>query len=111
MVKKVSIAILFVAVVLGAAFVLKPQEQRIAFIDMQRALATPAKLIAKTSLHKEVQQRILKRYASELSSVIKAYGKEKNLTIVSGILLTNQGGLDITDAIVAITLKKVRENA
>ena len=56
-------------------------------------------------------EKILKEYATNLSVVIKSYAKEKKLTVISGNLLTNYGGQDITDLIVTKTLKKVREDA
>lgn len=108
--KILALSIAVMIIVLGW-LVLMPQKSTVAFIDLQRALSRPATMLSKTSLDKEVQKKILKQYASRLSSVIHDYGKKNNLTIVSSQLLTNNGGQDITDQIVAITLKKVREDA
>ncbi len=108
--KILALSIAVMIIVIGW-LVLIPHKTNVAFIDLQRALSRPASMLSKTSLEKKTQQKILKQYASRLSSVIHDYGKTNNLTIVSGQLLTNNGGQDITDQIVAITLKKVREDA
>lgn len=89
-------------------FIPKPS---LVFIDMQKIMAQPAALLAKTDLSPTTQQHVLKRYAAYLPEVIKQYGDAHQVTIISASVVSNQGRQDISDFIIAETLAQVRKNA
>ncbi len=89
-------------------FLMRGDRNNVAFIDMQRVMSQPATLLSKTKATHQKQQEILKVYASNLSEVIRDYGKSHKLTIISANVLSNYGGLDITDEIISLGLNKVK---
>ncbi len=86
----------------------KKSQGGLAVIDIKRAISTPARLLAKSRLSQDVQKRLLERYSASLQSVIREYGKQHRLTIVSSMVLSHGGNCDITALIISKTLDKVR---
>jgi len=80
----------------------------LAVIDIKRAISTPARMLAKSRLSQDEQKRLLERYSASLQSVIRKYGKQHRLTIVSSTVLFHDSNNDITALIISKTLDEVR---
>ena len=102
------LVVLVSLIVLGYWVGQQKSQGGLAVIDIKRAISTPARLLAKSRLSQDEQKRLLERYSEILQSVIRDYGKQHRLTIVSSTVLTHGNNHDITALIISKTLDEVR---
>lgn len=102
-----SIGILIVALLCGQ----KRLPEHLLVVDMRRVVQMPAASLARSKLSSARQNELMSRYTALLPRVIQAYSKTHRATIVSAQVLASQNDLDITDAIIAETIRRLKHES
>lgn len=95
-------------VILAAGYCFGKSHQTVVFIDMNKAITQPAKMLAKSRLSPKRQQALLASYSSKLSGVISDYGKTHHVTVVAGSVLYKSNDSDITNRVITQTLERIQ---
>ena len=107
----VAIAIMLVGI-LSIAVVTYLRQPRLVVIDMTRAIQEPARRLSHSKLTEARQVKIMQRYAILLPDVIKSYGQNHQLTIISATVLAGKNNrLDITHDIIEQTIIRLKHDA
>lgn len=100
---------LFVILMIASSFWQTPQP--LVVIDMNRAIQRPSLLLAHSKLTVEEQANIMKRFSKLLPEVIKDYGKSHEVSVIASQVLVNQNNIEITDAIVDLTIARMKHES
>ena len=107
--KNLSLALIWIGVLLVVLMGVKqllPQQLRV--VDMRRAIQAPATSLARSKWSESQQKEWIARYTALLPHVIQDYAKAHRVTIVSTQVLAVNNDADITDALIAETLRRLK---
>lgn len=105
---KLVMGVLIGVLVLMALYIGFKRPSPLHVVDMNRAIQIPSTMLAHSKLSKAQQATLMSRFSSRLPEVIKEYGQEHLVTIISATVLESHGGVDITNLIVARTIERVK---
>lgn len=80
-------------------------------VDMTRAIQATSMMLARSKLSKEMQLKIMERYANVLPSVIKEYAQQHGVTIISAAVLASQNKIDVTGDVMDLTIARIKHEA
>ncbi len=98
-------------ILLSFLFLLGQKPVSIVVVDMTRAIQTPSLMLARSKLSQEAQLKIMNRFSALLPEVIKAYGKQHGVTVVSATVLASHNRYDITNSVISQTIARVKHES
>lgn len=103
----IVLIIIGIFIAIAAFSVGKHHTQRIVFINMHEAIEYPA-LLASRHLPKDKQDAFMSAYTKALPGVIAKYAKDQHVSVVSAVVVADQG-VDATQVIIDKTIDKVQK--
>ncbi len=65
-------------------------------------------MLAHSRLSQKAQLKIMTQYSALLPEIIKAYGQDHQVTVVSATVLASYSTVDITNVVVAQTIARMK---